>query len=270
MAAGAFTKDERDALVARIKDLFKQVFEPDPGDNVDAHEQGRRREALFAALAEYGDRLPRVRMSTCPHTGAPYLRAFDPFGLDGPWWHKLKIFDIAEPTPPETFRVILGALALNGRTPSETTEEVIPGPDAPFVVPRLLGLPGMVAVVSRLELATGDTAYPITYFSDRPTEPASLHQFWLRQDMWFTDEAGRRGFIIANDAWDFDLAPWVAQGKLKWIAPGDDSGAVVDAASGATCPYLDLPGDRQPQSLEAGERDLLEPPDGTPVNPFDE
>lgn len=270
MAAGPITRDERDALVSRIKGLFTSVFEPDPGDAVDAHEQGRRKESLFAALAEYGDRLPRVRMSTCPYTGAPYLRAFDPFGLDGPWWHKLKIFDIEEPQPPKTFRVILGALALHGRTPSETTEEVLPGPEVPFVVPRLLGLPGMVAVVSRLEMATGDAAYPIVYFSDQPTEPALLHQFWLRQDYWFADAKGRRGFIIANDPWDFDLAPWVGSGKLKWIAPGDASGAVADASSGAPCPYLGLAGDPQPQSLEGGERELLEPPDGTPVNPFDE
>jgi hypothetical protein len=269
MSAGAFSRDERHALVARITHLFKLVFEPPPEDTADAHEHGKRKEALFAALAEYGDRLPRVRMSTCPHTGAPYIRAFDPFGLDGPWWHKLKIFDISDPDPPETFRVILGALDLHGRAPAEATEEIIPGPAAPFVVPRLLELPGMVAVVNRLEMDTGDVAYPVAYFANEPTPPEQLHQFWLRQDFWF-ENAGGSSWLIANDVWDFELEPWLASGRLKWIRPGDPSGTVIGSGSGETCPCLALSGERAPQVIEAGERDVVDLPDGEPVNPFDE
>jgi len=265
VAGGAMSRDERNALMARIKQMFALVFEPPPEDTADAHEHGKRKEALLSALAEYGDRLPRVRMSTCPHTGKAFVRAFDPFGLDGPWWHKLKIFEIADPAPPETFRVILGALNLNGRVPSESTEQVIPGPAAPFVVPRLLGLPGMVAVVNQLPMDTGDIAYPIVYFASQPTPPEKLHQFWLRQDLWFDG-----AWLIANDAWDFDLAPWLSSGRLKWIRPGDPKAEVVGLDSGETCPYLNLPGDHDPQVVEAGERDLAEPPSGQPVNPFDE
>lgn len=269
MPAGSFSRDERNALVARIRESFSLVFEPRPDDSADAHERGKRKEALFAALAEYADRLPRVRMSTCPFTGEPYVRAFDPFGLDGPWWHKTKIFDVTDPPPPETFRVVLGCLALHGRVPSEATEEIVPGPEVPFVVPRLLGLPGMKAVIHRLPMETGDVAHTITYFSDQPIPAESLHQFWLRQDFWFETERGP-AWLIANDPWDFELEPWVREGKLLWIRPDDPEGRVVGVGTGEICPFVGLSGDRAPQVIEAGERDLLEPPDGTPFHPFDE
>jgi len=76
--------------------------------------------------------------------------------------------------------------------------------------------------------------------------------------------------MIANDVWDFDLTPWIASGQLRWIAPGDPEGEVVGEASGELCPYIDLSGDRFPQVVAWGERDLLDLPDGTMVNPYED
>ena len=80
-----------------------------------------------------------------------------------------------------------------------------PGPEVPFVVPNLLELPGMIAVVGRIELETGDVAYPIAYFSDKKTRATDLHATWLRSEYWFKDESGNSCWNISNDEWSFDL-----------------------------------------------------------------
>jgi len=260
------TREERDGLLRRMKELEAKLFPESDADALSGHAAARVRDAYYQVLGEYGDRLPRVVLGICPFTRQPLRGSFDPFALDGPWWWKDLPFEIDEPAPPPTFRVLLGALALNGREPAETGDEVIPGPEVPYVVPRLLNLPGMAAVISRLELATGDVAYPVSYWSTLDIPAEDLHQPWLRPDLWFDDEGGSQSWLIANDPWDFDLAPWIAADKLYWIEPGNDQ--VLGRASGGNCPYLELKGDRVPQSLGGGGRVLLELPDGTPINPF--
>lgn len=262
----ALTREERDGLLRRIREAEAKLFPESAADELSGHAAARVEDAYYQVLGEYGDRLPRVTMGVCPFTRQPLLRSFDPFALDGPWWWKDVPFDIEEPAPPATFRVLLGALALNGREPLEVGDEVIPGPEVPYVVPRLLGLPGMVAVISRLELETGDVAYPVSYWSTAEIPAEDLHQPWLRPDLWFDAGGGSQSWLIANDPWDFDLGPWIAAEKLFWIEPGGTN--LVGRASGRSCPYLDLKGDRLPQSLGGGERVLLELPDGTPINPF--
>jgi len=266
----ALTRETRNALVARIRDtearLYPKEGEPEPA----VDERARLREAYYLALGEYFDRLPRVVMSVCPFTGQPLKRAWDPWGLDGFWWHGRLLTTIDEPRAPGTFRVLLGGLALAGRVPAEAVETVTAGPEIPFVVPRLLELPGMVAVVHRLTLETGDTAYPVAYFSEEEIDPSLLHQHWLRADLWYKDEDGAAGWIIANDAWDFDLAPWLASGKLRWLREGPKGPEASEPAVAKECPYAGLSGQPMQQIIVDGERELVPPPNGVPFDPFQE
>lgn len=262
-------KTERAGLIAKALQLRAQIYPKDSSRAPRGREASQLLETYYQILGEYADRLPRVVMSTCPFTGEPLKRSFDPWGVDGPWWHRDRLVKIAEPNAPATFKVLLGALSFHGRAPVEVNNPVIPGPEVPFVVPRLLRLPGMIAVISRLELTTGDTAYPIAYFSQEKISPRSLHQSWLRQEHWFPLEDGKEAWFIANDVWDFDLQPWIDAGKLRWIRAGDAGGLVIGKDSGETCPYLNLPGDRFPQALSMGNRSLSDLPDGTPINPFE-
>jgi len=264
------TKAERNALLQRAWELDSRLYPEDRSTAPRGRDAASLREMKYQALGEYADRLPRIVMSACPFTGEALKRSFDRWGLDGPWWYQDREFTIEEPRPPPSFKILLGALQLGGRTPVESRDPLIPGPEVPFVVPRLLGLPGMVAVVSSLQLDTGDTAYPIAYFSEESIAPADLHQPWLHQEFWFTTPEGKSGWLVANDVWDFDLAPYLQSGKLRWIAPGDSNGVVVDEENWDRCPYVDLPGDRFPQSIAGGVRDLLPLPDGVLINPFDE
>jgi hypothetical protein len=266
----ALTKDERDELLQRAWELDARLYPPDRSTAPKGRAAAEIRELYYRVLAEYVDRLPRVPMSVCPFSGAPLLHSFDPFGLDGPWWQQDREVEIEEPAPPPTFKVLLGAVALHGREPAEARDPVIPGPEAPYVVPRLLRLPGMVAVVSELRLETGDTAYPIAYFSESPIAPRLLHQHWLQQDLWFEVAPGKSGWLIANDVWDFELEPWLASGKLRWAETVEQGLQLVDPASGPACRFVGLEGARWPQSIAGGQREFTEPPDGTPINPYED
>jgi hypothetical protein len=50
------------------------------------------------------------------------------------------------------FCVLGGAVNYQGLPPLGGNQEVIPGPEIPFVYPRLLALPGVVAVISSLPM----------------------------------------------------------------------------------------------------------------------
>jgi hypothetical protein len=261
------TRAERDALLSQLRETDRKLFPGPTGQTLPKRERLRAQDDAHRIMGEYGDRLDRVRMGICPFTGGELKRSFDRFDLAGPWWWMDRPFDIDEPAPPPAFKVLLGAVNLNGRVPSEVADAVLPGPDVPFVVPNLLKLPGMVAVISELDLESGDRAYPISYWSPEEIPPDMLHQPWLRQEFWFDDGAAQ-SWIIANDQWDFDLAKWIAAGKVFWLPPGE--AALVGTQSNRPCPYVDLKGDRLPQSLAGGERELLELPTGEIVNPFEE
>ena len=265
--ADSLTKDERDLLIKEMVRIDDELYPEDETKDPGVRESILLSERFYQIKGEYADRLPRMILSRCPFTGEPLKRAFDPFGLDGPWWHSLLDVVFDEPRAPEAFQVLLGAVNFHGRTPTEVQEEVQPGPGVPFVVPRLLSLPGMKAVISKVDLATGDTAYPVAYFSTAEIEPILLHQPWCRQDFWFPTDSGDAGWSIANDVFDFDLAGYLADGRLKWTDLADPEGAVLGPEDGE-CPFLDLPGDRELQQVVGGKAGLIGLPTGDPVDPF--
>ena len=266
----ALNRAERDALLARATELEAMLY-PAEGGAVAPAGPARVRimDTYYQVLAEYGDRLPRMPMSRCPFSGQIFKHSFDPFGLDGPWWQKAILVDIHEPAPLATFRVLLGAFTTHGREPAEAKAPVIPGPEVPFVVSRLLALAGMNAVISAIRLENGDTAYPIVYYSRPPHHPRTLHQPWLRQDLWYPSDGGGASWAIKNDPWDFDLKRWIDSGHLHWITEGNSDLKLCGRESGGPCPFLDLPGERYFQSIAGGKRELMEPPDGSPIDPFD-
>ena len=262
------SRAERNDLLARLAEIDSRLYPDDDADEPSEKVVARLEEKYYSTLAEYGDRLPRRILGKCPFTGMPFERAIDPFGLDGPWWHKDYLLRIEEPEIPAAYRIHLGSYSLMGRTPREAGEEVQPGPDVPFVVPRLLRLSGMVAVIMQLDLEVGDRAWVISYWSQQSIPAVRLHQPWLRKEHWFKNAKGKSSWTIANDTWDFDLAPYLADGRLRWIDPADRDHKVLGPADGRACPFVGLLGDRLPQIISDGERELDDLPDGRVVDPF--
>lgn len=270
------TKPQRDEILraheATTKELHAVEESLDERDD-DLDENGQDLRAPFWRELEkleraYWDGLPRVSLSGCPYCGAALRRAFDPWGIDGWFWQKGRRIANVDPTACPHFAVLVGAVNLNGLPARGGTEESHLGPEVPFVIPRLLSLPGMIAVVSTVALENGYTAYPIAYFADPLPAPFDLTHPWTQTTMGF-EQNGRTYWTIKNDPWDFELQPWVEARRLQWIDPGETEMRVRSTPD--LCPYVGLPGLRQPIVIEPG--DVLRPrpvPDGSPVgSPFE-
>lgn len=216
-----------------------------------AYRQARQAYAEMVAIEEeYFRRIPRLPMAPCPICARPLYHSFDPFGLEGFWWRSDAQPD--EPTPCPHFCVLLGAVDLGSHDPRPDFD-VHPGPGVPFVMPKLLAHEGMTAVISEIPMEDGARAYPVAYFAPRRPPVQTLTAPWARTNFVYTTQLGEHAWRAADapkgpgdPIWDFDLAPWVAGGRLRWCDPGSERTRLSESGK---CPYLALPGTRAPQIL---------------------
>ncbi len=207
-------------------------------------------------LGRYLEGLPVREVSRCPFTGETLSLAIDDLGLDGLWWN----FDAPkrpESTLPKTWFALDGALKLSGK-PEKAPFLCCPGPDVPFVLPRLLEYIQVKAVISTLQIGS-HTAYPIVYYADPPLQGEARVNDWGTQCYWETGSLipelwtpGQYVSLIPDTSeYDFDLEPWIKAGKLLWIAPGDLGLTLHSHVS--HCPYLNLPGRRRLKYIQDGK-----------------
>jgi hypothetical protein len=217
-----------------------------------AYQQARLAQTAAAGIeAEYFQRLPRLPIAPCPHCGQVLHRSLDPFGLDGLWWRSDTQPD--EPAPCPHFCVLLGAVSLGQHQP-KLHFDVHPGPGAPFVIPRLLAHPGMVAVLTEIPLVDEARAYPVAYFAPRRPPIQSLAAPWPRTNFVYTTQLGEHRWRASHepfdqhppDSDDFDLGPWLATGQLRWSIPGT---ITLGDQPPTDCPFVNHPGSRKRQVL---------------------
>jgi hypothetical protein len=269
MLTPAFTKADRDALLARHARSLARYRSA-----LIAKDQPAARAAKAdadAAQAEYYERLPVLTMSTCPFTGQALLRSFDPFGFDGPWW--LSGAPRPDPPAPYTFCVLRGAVHLQGKKAVGGKLEAAIGPEVPYVIPRLMELPGMTAVIGELAMTPGHKVYTIAYFADPRPHPKHLTADWPDTSYTWRTLFGETDTVIPVDEWDFDLKPWLSKGRVRWCIPGSGNEKLappVRSITGAAdCPYLGLKGRREYLSVRGDmvwDRGL---PNGEPITPRD-
>ena len=194
--------------------------------------------------------LPTLPLSRCPHTGETAWHSFDPYGLDGLWWR----YGAAARPPerlPGTHFALTGAVALASRV-ERAPFLCKPGPGAPYVLPRLLGLPSVVAVLSSVPVGAHQ-GYATSYFA-QPLPVAPAANVWGDDHYLYLDERGashRVAVVEREEEFDFELAPWIELGRLFWITPGDGTLTLHDTVH--DCPYLGLPGRRGLQRIQDGE-----------------
>jgi len=215
----------------------QRFYEDLPEDRASERHLARMREIQ----EQYDDLLPRVPMGCCPLDGKVLMRSFDPFGLDGLWWR-------ADASPREMpacphFCCLAGAVNFEGQPPQAGRFDVHPGPEAPYVIPRLLEM-GLVAVISRIRMDNGATAYPIAYFGPQRPAPQKLAANWPRPLFTYRTQFGLSFWRGQAERWDFDLAAWLAKGLVRWCPPDGDNTA-LSGEGASSCPYADLPGLRQ-------------------------
>lgn len=269
-----FTKAERDELLRKRRESLKLYNEAldrsashDPwsyGEINAQSEAERRLQAASLAESEYFERLPHATMSCCPFDGQPLIRTFDPYGLDGLWWRG----DAApeEERPCAHFSLLAGALSYAGAAPRAGDFEVSPGPEIPYVIPRILEMPQMFAVISKLVMENGYVAYPVAYFAEKRPPAGQLAGGWARTNFVYTAQSNRHPWHIPGDSWDFDLRPWLQVGKLRWCAPGE-GGNALSYDGHEESPYADLPGRRERIIVRGDRWWTAGLPSGEPVVP---
>lgn len=270
MALSELNRAERDRILSDYNEATAQLLAGaarNPPISMEEESALQRRRSDLRQ--EYFDRLPRVTLSRCPFCGQQLDRAFDPWGFDGFWWQSGKVKPYVEPEACPHFAVLTGAVNLNGLPPQGGAAEARPGPEVPYVIPRVLELPTMVAVISALEMRNGYTAYPIAYFAETMPPPGTLTQAWTKTQYDYRDEAGRWRWQIKTDPWDFDLLKWVERGKLKWIAPGDED-FMISQQPPAAFPYDQLTGRRAQLIIKDDRLTVIPPPQNEDVDPFNE
>lgn len=198
-------------------------------------------------LRAYRDGLPRVPLARCPFSNELYTAACDVFGLDGPWWD---YYNTQRPheEPPSHWVALTGALR-----PVATLEKApflaLPGPAAPYVIPRVLQHDAVRAVLHAFRVGA-HTAFAITYFATHWPEGVQMPNLWGTDCYRVHLANGDTGWYTTYEtpgSRDFDLAPWLTAGKLLWIAPGDATLAL--RATVPDCPFVGLPGTRDEQRL---------------------
>jgi len=213
-----------------------------------------------ALLQQYLAALPRPAVARCPFTDVVVHHSVDTAGLDGPWWDYGWPQRPVETLPP-TFFAFTGALRLGSPLP-DLERLAKPGPEAPFVVPRLLNTPGIRAVISSVPVG-GWPGWTVTYFTQ---QAPAIERFndWGAPRYWLDGGLGVEWDSMTEDAeqLDFELAPWIERGGLLWIAPGDGDARLQSTPAG--CPYLGLPGRRTFLRVQSGNAWEPSPP-ATPV-----
>ena len=258
-----WTKQTRADLVKRIRGLeareADQNLQGEAFDRVDAE--------LSETLDTYAQGLPVGNISRCPICSQPLKVAIDPYGFDGPWWWSWCPVDIPQPQACTHFQLLLGAVDLHGREPTEAQDSVRPGPGIPFVIGRILAMSAMTAVISSFRLPIGDTIYVIAYFSGKPSLYPDLYQPWPKESFAVHNAKGDVvGWSTADDPWDFDLRKWAATGKIVWIAPGDVS---LASQHSSPSPYDNLNGIHGMQIVEDGKLRVVAAPSGVGASPFE-
>lgn len=192
---------------------------------------------------DYFDALPQVIMGCCPFDGKLLSRSFDPFGFDGPWWRSDTVLD--EAPPCRHFCLTTGAVTIGDAEVQGGDFDAHIGPGAPYLIPRLLALPGMVAVIGRLKMDNGCTAYPISYFAEVRPSHELLGPEWRRNYFVYTDPAGEHRWRLPKDHWDFELLEAIKSRKARWCPPESDN-TWINQSDAYSCPYVGLPGERRP------------------------
>lgn len=240
-----------EAIYAARSGIGELSWKSATGGTADAAEMMRLSAELSSSIEAYRSTLVSLPIARCPFTNGVLSRQMDVSGLDGLWWDFEAPVRVAERVPA-SFVALTGSLQL-GRAVEDFPFLCKPGPEVPYVLPYLLRIPDIQAVLSRIAIGP-HLGTAVAYFSKAPATGFRLPSEW---------GSSRSVFIAANgslvttqddvpeDQFDYDLEPYLADGRLLWIQPDDAELTLRKGAAG--CPYLDLPGRRSPLFISRGK-----------------
>jgi|GEM_PF-868844 len=266
---GSMTAEERIKMISEVNDINSQMRGSSPEKlRIPLKERMVLMDKRNVVLANYFHNLPIITISRCPICKEPLLYSFDSCGIDGFWWQEKMTEYKSKPKGCEHFQVLTEALNLNNKPPLGGDQEAHIGPPAPYVIPKVLSMPGMTAVIASISMKNGYIAYPIAYFSSQPTHSPALANPWTMTSCNF-EVNGKPSFTYITDPWDFDLSVWLDQSKLYWTKP-DDENQTLNTDKQDGFPYADIRGDRSQQTIIKDKVFTKPTPNNEKVDPFAE
>ncbi len=232
---------------------------------------------------EVAKRTPIVMVSVCPYCRQELWAKIGIYSLTSNFWYLQDSGGHSGATKETVCKHLFcmdGALNLHGLQPTEahapveavSNQVIRMAAGVPFVKPRVLNLPTMLAVVHAFPVAEKYTAYPIVYFAQEKPPQESFCIGWARsQYVDFHHKSNRqlkskdhpKVVMIAerSDIQDYDLQKWVDMGKLSWVDPVTESHLAADEKF----PYADVVGKRHPYLIREGKvTDLPDPVESKP------
>ena len=188
--------------------------------------------------------LPKLLISRSSITNELYELSIDTLGLDGLWWDSERSVRTSE-DDIQSFFALTGSIKINEDIPN-VPFPIKPGPAVPWVCPRLLEDERISAVISHLKVGNYDAYITVYYTRDDSIDIERINT-WGSDYYIAEDKDGYALFGNTFDTpeeYDFDIAPWIEKGKVKWIDIADESFTLQDSVEG--CPYLNLEGYRYP------------------------
>lgn len=221
---------------------------------------------------------PWVLVSRCPYCNKPTKQLASVISLREKVWYQ-KYGDGCSGSDDirgcQHLFCLDGALNLHGHQPTETchpapgsfNNRITMAAEVPFVKPRVLNLPSMVAVIHSLPIADRYTVYWVAYFTQEmppikdfcvPFARIGYVEIERHHDEDYAVEGTR------SDAQEYNLIPWIEQEKLFWIDPNDETNSIVRGKA-TDFPYHNISGRRHPYYTENGQVfDLPNPSQGSP------
>ena len=243
-----FTAAERAAILSTFREAWEVAHAAELEDSdADTIEQHR---VMSEAAEAYVDGVPILPISRSPLSGKVFESSIDTFDVDGLWWaYDYEYRPYVE--PPEDLFAWTGALKIDGPIPPWSLKAMT-GPDVPFILPQLMGLPGMTAVISAIRVGP-HVGFPICYYANPLPQGVDRVDDWGIRTFTYQRPDGSWASahaVQADEDKDFELRPWLDGGRVWWIAPGDDTLTLNQGADG--CPYVDLPGERRRRYIQRG------------------
>ncbi len=248
-ATSGFTMPEYRQFVQKYQHTLRQYWK----QPLRAREQRDTIEKKLDRLRkEYLARLPVYLLARCPFCGGEVHDVVDTYSLNGlvihgwaagsngvGWWGH----EVLHPRCEHT-RIVAYCVSLNGLIPDDVFCYVRLGPAVPYVMWEPLKAPDSAVVLHSLPVGRFDddtprhryTAYFMTYFVRSEETFLEAIQEW-REDPDPT--------LVYYDDIDFDLRSYIEQGQLYWLDL-DDPDLPLRNRPVEACPYLDLPGSRNP------------------------
>lgn len=253
----SFSLEERNKILGIYNNfmiLRQEAYDAIIDGNTDQkieEQYNKSQEKINEMTENYIKGLPVIPLSRCPFTDEIVNHSIDTFGLDGLWWDNETPQRPAE-TLPATFFAFTGAIKT--QEPVEDFPFICsPGPEVPFVIPRLLERPEIKAVIYSVKIGN-HTAYPIFYFAKPMVYDVERLNEWGTENYSCENERGDAvwdsNFLLSED-YDFDLSKWIEKGKLLWIDSDDASMKLNSSVRG--CPYIGLEGRKEISFIQDGK-----------------